>query len=62
MAAELDPHQLERLVQQHAAIARIDARRRRFERFCAEPHFAVGVKAAFRLQRERLDAAGDRRG
>ena len=26
----------------------------------AEPHFAVGMKAAFRLQRERLDAAAHR--
>ena len=37
----------------------IDSRRRRFEGFCLEPHFAVGVKPAFRLQRERLHAAGD---
>ena len=39
----------------------IDARRRRFERFGAEPHFAVGVKTAFGLQREWLDAAAHRR-
>ncbi len=56
-AAELDPHQLECLVQQHAAIARIDARYRRFEPLRAQPHFAVGMKAALRLQREWFDAA-----
>ena len=59
MTAELAPHQLERLVQQHAALARVDAGRRRFEGVRLEPHFAVGVKAALGLQRERLDAAGD---
>jgi hypothetical protein len=39
----------------------IDARHRRFEQLAPSRHFAVRMKAAFRLQRERLDAATARR-
>jgi hypothetical protein len=51
------PHELERLVQQHAAIARIESGRRRFERVGREPHLAVRAEAALRLQRERAHTA-----
>ena len=58
MVLELDPHELERLVQQHAALARIEAGRGRLEHGGGEAHLAVGAESALGLQRQRLDAAG----
>jgi hypothetical protein len=57
MRVELAPDELQRLVQQLAAIARIDPGKRFLETFAVQPDFAIRMEAAFGLQRQRLHPA-----